>query len=250
MTWNDIQTEILKDNYCKISTPTLSKMLNKSVNSIQHKAFRLKLKKGSKFSHNNNFFEEITLQNSYWAGFIAADGCIQNNSSSLVVRLQTKDEQHLALLKDVLKFTGTIKKYPSKSHKTGEFLDLSIHSAQKICESLHVNFNITPRKSLTLEPPLNITDDNHKIAYIIGYIDGDGSIGRYGKKKELRISIVGTKLFLDWIRGIINCGSKIHAVKNKNYFQYALTGKNADNFIKKVKLLNLPYLKRKWEIER
>lgn len=84
--------------------------------------------------------------------------------------------------------------YVVRDYKSHEYdcVALSITSP-KICADLLKNFNITNNKSLTLispELPPELID-----AFIIGYIDGDGSIGLYNSEntqKFLRISILGT----------------------------------------------------------
>lgn len=148
---------------------------------------------------NEDFFAEPNLENSYWAGFIAADGNVwQPPGRSLVlsIGLQRRDGAHL---EELQKSIGAGKLYQidtfdEKYGKVRERSEYQLYS-NKICSDLEMNFNITPKKSLTLEPP-ELTDDN-ALAYIAGYIDGDGSYGLSGARP--RIYIRGTYDILSWI---------------------------------------------------
>ena len=49
---------------------------------------------------NETFFEKPSRVNSYWAGFIAADGCVYRNT--LKITLSKKDKAHLEALSSQL----------------------------------------------------------------------------------------------------------------------------------------------------
>lgn len=151
----------------------------KSVNSRKVRTYNI----------NDNFFTVVDQCNSYWAGFIAADGNISKDYKLLSFGLAAKDK---IILENFIKDTNSenvIREYKSNSK---DCVALQITSEQ-FCKDLFINFNITPNKSLTLSPPENLTNEL-KDAFIIGYIDGDGSIGLYKSKKQksLQISILGT----------------------------------------------------------
>jgi hypothetical protein len=64
-------------------------------------------------------------------------------------------------------------------------------------EDLAWNFKITPRKSLTLEPPdLPLSLARH---FIRGVVDGDGSVYR-DRLQRLNLSVRGTANILRWIK--------------------------------------------------
>lgn len=61
----------------------------------------IKLHTTNKIKHNTEFFKEPNTLNSYWAGFIAADGCIQqykdNRQPTLAINLKSSDINHLEI---------------------------------------------------------------------------------------------------------------------------------------------------------
>ena len=134
---------------------------------------------------NHNFFAEDNEKSFYWAGFIAADGCIVKNS--ILFGIKSTDANHLEkFLSDIesdykVKIISKIDERPNfPNYITARCCVTSI----KMVEDLK-RFGIGPAKSLTYEmPDLNPVYLNH---FIRGIIDGDGSIGKYG------IQFCGTK---------------------------------------------------------
>lgn len=224
-----------------------------------------------KYKVNDNFFETPNLINSYYAGFIAADGCIRvtkTGAKYLMFGLSIKDKCLLENIKKDLNFEGPITEYPKLTKK---FVRLIINSP-KICEDLEKNFNITPRKTFTLIPP-NINKTSLIDAFICGYIDGDGTICfshdyKNGKQKKCCISLIGTFDFLTWIN---NRFKEIYTPKNKNsknkkpfisksgfgnkrkddrqIFTISFSDKWARNIILNMTQYSIPFLKRKWSDE-
>lgn len=200
---------------------------------------------------NSNFFSKPNLLNSYWAGFIAADGNLEKNTNKLIIDLANKDVRHLYKLKKYLNFNGKIRyyKYSDRSYVRLGFKNL------KICSDLKKNFNITSRKSLTLKPPKGLTK-KQALAYIAGYIDGDGSFNintMYKKNKKhiyLRLSILGTKNVLSFIEKILSAKGKIYR-QNERIFQLVYWGDAKVTLVKKQILnLDLPLLGRKWFLKK
>lgn len=144
---------------------------------------------------DKTFFSEPNINNSYWAGFIAADGCIVGNR--LVINLAVKDKDHLQVLATSL---GTyLYEYTTKQYSC---VRLAMRSMQ-IAEDLYNNYNITSKKSMTLQPP-NITDEKQIQAFIAGYFDGDGSLYYFQNRGYTypAIEILGTDTMLKWIDSI------------------------------------------------
>ena len=197
-----------------------------------------------KYKRDSSVFSKKTLNICYWAGFIAADGSV--NTNSLRMCLSKKDKNHLLKLKEFIKYEGVLYDYGIKTN-----IQLDIYDKQ-IVKDLYNNFNIKSHKSLTLEPPKDLTYDQ-ELAFIIGYIDGDGVIGINSFKKKdktykyLRLRIIGTPIFLKWVNKIFNKNnkpkihnkSKIHIISFSNLKLI----KKLNNFRLENKL---PVLSRKW----
>lgn len=149
----------------------------------------------------NDFFGSYNPVNCYWAGFVAADGWVEN-TANIGIELSSVDIQHLCKFAKLIEFTGKIytRVRLIKDEKKQEMCNIRFISDQ-IKEDLENNFLITPRKAKTLLPP-NISNDlaHH---FIRGYIDGDGCY----RKDYPSVSIRGTKEMLAWIKEKIrfNC---------------------------------------------
>lgn len=142
----------------------------------------------------------------YWAGFMAADGCIKasgkNKSLYLSIGLAEKDTEHLQTFRTWLRSTHTIgyRTATRSSH-------LTIGDKQLIKDLMEI-WNIHPRKSLTLEPP-NCAPAVYT-HYLRGLFDGDGHFGIYkrtlkpknGKEypyTAAQISVVLAPTMTDWL---------------------------------------------------
>lgn len=232
---------------------------------------RLNLKKykifeAAHYYQNDNFFSEYNEKSMYWAGFIAADGCIidppkSSQSQKLQIGLCTKDIFHLKkFLKDIESnrlIRSTIR-YDDTTNAGIKYSSMATVTSQQICNDLLKNFNITPRKSLTLQFPEQIF--NHPLVhhFIRGYMDGDGSIGRYEQNNHLcaKFALIGTKLFVEKCREIlirevgINKESK-HIYPGKNCWKFDMGGNivviDILNYLYKDSTI---YLDRKHQIYR
>ena len=218
------------------------------------------------YNVNDNFFEKPDVLNCYWAGFIAADGCIieGKKQNRLSIGLATKDFEHLNIFKNDINFDGSIRNtYVKKTYKNEEKIfetsKITITS-QKISDDLYKNFNITPRKSLTLLPP-NLSDTNLIDAFICGYIDGDGTVYLYkdnvrNVQDTLVITMLGTYEVICWIKERFTqiIGKELGTIQKqhnseKNTYSYRITNMGAREIFKHFYNLNVPKLKRKWTDE-
>lgn len=204
----------------------------------------------SKYKKDETFFNNG--QNAYWAGFIAADGCItldKYGNPSLEIMLSRKDSEILETFKKTTRFTGKIT-YRDNTVK------IKIHNCRPWISDLYQYWNITHNKSLTLQPP-NITDLNLCLEYIIGYIDGDGSIGltSSGKSgyKYLGFGISGTKDLLSWIADTLHKIEDTEYIVPKprngsgNVYQIGYKNKRARNLLEQLNNIDIPFkLSRKW----
>lgn len=226
-----LDTELLQDLYVNkgIGTNKLSLFFNVHRTTIQRQLKKLKIPLRKTSPHTNydvNFFKEFNPESCYWAGFIMADGCIRSERSTLEIGLHNKDRCHL------VKFLTAINKESVHIIEYKNASKISI-SGRWFCNDLLTNFNITPRKSLTVKFPANLPVEfyNH---FIRGYFDGDGCITRTTCPS---ISILGTHPFLDTVRNIFfdtlsiklkskNLITPIH--KNEgNVYSIHYSGKNA-----------------------
>lgn len=191
---------------------------------------------------NDKFFSKTNIKNSYWAGFIAADGSIHLRRPLLEIALNKKDKKHLLKFKKAIK--SDKKMYFNSGDNTYKF---SITSKEYV-KYLNENFNITSRKSLTLKPPKGLTR-RQQLAFIAGYIDGDGCI--WFRNNNIVLEILGTKKLLTWIKSILikqfNYKNSLKISKKGNIFKLRATSNNIRNVLKTIKR-NSPVMERKWNL--
>lgn len=200
---------------------------------------------------NENYFNIPNIENCYWAGFIAADGNIyqhpnENWQKKLSIGLSKIDVEHLERFKNDIGYTGNIHSFTSSQGRDTVSIQIT---SNKICDDLENNFNITQRKSNTLEPPYTLNNEVLIKSFIRGYIDGDGSIGVY--RGYGRLSILGTKKFLEWIRYQLGlyCNIEMNSVKqskNKKLHYMYVTGIKCKQVLFDLRRLETPFLQRKW----
>lgn len=214
--------------------------------------------KRKKYSLNDFYFNEKSQQSAYFAGLLAADGCLISKGNSVTLGLKREDRYILEyFLKDI---QGN---HPIKDNlEKGKFLSSKIEIASyQVRQDLQNIYNLTTKKSLTLVPP-NIETNDLVDSFICGYIDGDGSIflsspRNENSQKNIIISILGTKEMLEWIlekfKVVLNT-DKLATIKQKrnngkNTFVLTISNKIARSLF--IHYYNLPIkkLERKWKSE-
>lgn len=220
--WLLEEDEILKYIYGKVKIEHVLEMIPRHTYGSIHKRVKFLGLKGDpklaqkKYTINKYFFSDLNTESCYWAGFIAADGCI-GKGSSIHIGLSTKDEEQIVKFIQSVGYNGYIKRgrLINKNGSISYYSRVSVWSVPQWIEDLNLKFNITKRKSLTLKPPTCL-NNQQSLSFIAGYLDGDGSIklayrkGRNGfckikpSRGQLEVSIVGTVEVLKWISSVVN----------------------------------------------
>lgn len=188
----------------------------------------------------------MSLQSSYWAGFIAADGCIYPPEHKLSIELSNRDCNHLQRFVDDIGWDGAVR---YRDRTSGRMCRVQIGSSRKYIQDLQEIYNITRAKTYTLKPP--DLDTDHKYAYLVGLIDGDGCIGTTkGNPRYPELTIVTASLELaSWLNTELNLiadrtGNSIYTVGKTHFVKYS--GCYARIIILKLKEINVSKLERKW----
>ncbi len=147
---------------------------------------------------NTDFFVKLSPISAYWAGFIAADGCLSHRGKMLSIGLNRQDAGHLNKFAKAINTNAKI--WYTKSNNS---VHISIYS-EKVFDSL-LSLGITPNKSLSIG---NVNIPYNLISHFIrGVFDGDGYIG--GRKiTHIQFFISGNGLFLQQIQNVLvkECG--------------------------------------------
>ena len=203
-----------------------------------------------KMTLNDYYFDNISPETSYYAGFIAADGNIDKNNKKLTISLSSKDRKHLETFLEKIESDSKIYEY-----KTNGF-DIStiVINSEKICSDLLKNFNITPKKSLTYTPP-TFNDNTLKDSFIVGIIDGDGTISftKSNNKTRMYISLIGTFETIMFVKNrfeeILGKSTSSPYKRSENTYTIRISDKTARLIFEHYYSLNIPKLERKWKTE-
>lgn len=257
--WSELEDECLRLNYGKMPRKKLLELLpGVSLQDIKSRAFGLGLKgdvsfvqkqarvgKGRKYDIDFSFFDIIDSVRCYWAGFIAAIGDLNDDRSRLALRVNKIDLCHLERFREVVGYTG-------KLHELDNQVLLQCHGVSGWLDNLNRNYFLTPRKSSTLQPPIELDEDN-SLAYIVGYIDGKGEIKI--SDDGLVLELYGTQDMLCWIKvwfdRLCPSVSRRYAVvrpcRSGVLYKYFVTGFRAGYLLRRLNSLEIPRLERKWK---
>ena len=257
------QKEFIRKKYGKITYVEMSKQLNVNKSFIiafcnkdkivdLEKCSKLRSIEGKKRKVkkcNDYYFSIPNLENSYWAGFFAADGNV-GSYNRVALQLSVKDIEHLRKFYNSLEADNKFTVYKRKNGI--EMCSFSVNSEQ-IVNDLKNNFNITPRKTFTLEFPEQLSDEN-KLAFIVGYIDGDGCISKRVGYNLCAISIIGNYKFLSSLKNTLYglCSEEqkntSEVRKKDGIFSIVFSKKATVKLLKnKADEMNIPKLSRKWD---
>lgn len=272
----------IEDNYYLLTWDEMSSALGRAVGSIRRRARSLGLSDSDRnlkiqekvqgwYSYKEDYFSTPNLENSYWAGFLAADGNVQithkENGAirrTLQLALSSKDRQHIEKFCGVLLYTGPIRDYTTKESKykdkvvrASQMSGIRVNITEDMVVDLKRNFNVVPKKSLILEPP-NLIDRSLILSYCVGLLDGDGTLSRTRSRESVfwYISFNGTKKVLEFIKSNLDIWfphtspySKVSCVRPTPYnvFNYKIKGERAIRIADSMLEIDIPRLSRKWE---
>ena len=270
--WTKEEDDVLRENYATIKSlhDLVPRLPGRNYDSLRSRANLLGLLRWIDFTCDENYFETPNIQNCSLAGYIGADGCIQNTKTNLKLEfhISRDDEKYLLKIKELLKFTGNItySEHQNKidfvregKHYFSDKLSLMCKmgiTSKKLCLDLEKNFNIVPRKTHILKAP-NITDIKQKLAYISGSVDGDGYITKTDRKdtgnESYIIGFMGTTELISWIKQTLdslvpsNKENKFKSTDSANVVEYKIMNARAYWLGKMFLSLDINRLDRKWD---
>lgn len=257
--WLDEEIDILVNEYANVSIDDIIKLIpNHSRQSICRKASYLGLTNFTKnqsksqkiYTYNENFFDVPNVQNCYWAGFLAADGYL-GKDGNVKIALATQDSIIVDNFKQQVNYNGPIKYVTYYNH---DYVMVSIWGAHRWHSYLVKNWNIPlEQKTYRLGPP-NLKNVALRYAYIVGLIDGDGSIYYTGTNKStICLGFCGTLPIVTWMADVWSkiIGKDIAIKLNGNSllnYQIRIFSSNAIKVCRELMITNIYWkLERKWE---
>lgn len=136
-------------------------------------------------SVNNTYFDTVNINQAWLMGFIAADGTISKDKNLIKIGLSSQDREILEKIKAELKIAREI--HDSCTNNGYAVSELAWSS--KNHKDFLAKYGIVNNKTYHAMQVPNFTDKKLILAFILGYMDGDGSIS-INENKYLRIRIV------------------------------------------------------------
>lgn len=137
----------------------------------------------------NTLFSCFSANECYWAGFIAADGCVYKNR--IILEVSSKDYNHLLSFKNFSRCRNNVRVFDRGEKSYCNFRFRSSH----VAKNLDIYFNVRPRKTYVYIDPPSLPSYNIR-DFIRGYIDGDGSIYMNSGYIRLKITSSSERLLL------------------------------------------------------
>lgn len=185
---------------------------------------------------------ENTPQAFYWIGFLLADGSFVDGRLSF--SLKKDDAEQIHKFGEFINYTGSY----GVSEKTESIKCKDLDTVTQICEKFDI------KASKTYNPPKSIIifEESLVIALIAGFIDGDGNICNQTGRDDFKLRIknhVSWLPILKEINNIIYPEKDVCKINSQGYAELQITNsKSLQELKKKVLLLNLPIMSRKWDI--
>jgi hypothetical protein len=231
--------KILAEDYA-VSATWMRKFLLKNNIKIVHNT------KQRKF--DETFFFTPSMRLAYFMGFCLADGSITapvDHHSTLEISVHTQD---ISLLEKFCEWTQYDVNFITK-RKDKELLRLCYNN--KIFKEDFSKWGLVNNK--TYEPQIPVVSQEHIKPFLIGYIDGDGSINF--SKEGNYFNVVGHRKIIDWFCDTIkelgfNLPFKFEDIEGKVWKRARIYKR--DNIVSMIKCLDIAqyqdiFLHRKWD---
>lgn len=151
---------------------------------------------------DEHYFDVIDTQDkAYIAGLLWSDGCNQLHRGTITLQLQERDSYILEEIKSVSKNERPLYKINLNDKNPNWQNSITLTWQSKHMSQMLNDYGMVPRKSLVLKFP-SWLDESLYPSFLRGYVDGDGSIYCSCERNVFRISMVGTKMFLDVVKKV------------------------------------------------
>lgn len=217
--------EFIKTNFYKMSQRKIAKILGIGKTTVNQWSQSIGLA-FKKHTVNDDYFKHWSVDMAYIFGYICANGSIawdiKKGYYTMSITAAEKDKIHLEKIRKIIMSSN-----PLLYAKTTKSYRLIVNS-KILCRQL-IKMGVIPRKSLVLKFP-NVPK-NYLKDFILGYVDGDGSLRYFNRKRSpyFELSICsGSFDFIASLKKIIaqqvGVESNISKTKNECYLlRYSCT---------------------------
>lgn len=194
-----------------------------------------------KYSVNEHVFDLLTPVSSYWLGMMASDGYILRDRDAFGLHSCQKDRKHIEDFKSFLEYTGEVK--DRVVHCKGKEYGASgiiVTSAYLI--HLFNQYGIVAAKSNQDIDYIDKIPLVFKIFFIVGYLDGDGSVICREKDNSYEFTIIGNLQCLismqKYLRSFCDIDCSVKPTKSNKYILRICRYESVYNFSKYYLNLN------------
>lgn len=190
-----------------------------------------------------------TCESYYWLGYLASDGSFKLDAASKISRisLRVNDKESVEAFKKFLEVDNKIS-------QVGACYKINVMD-RSTCQTLIDKYKVSNKKTYNPMIVRNLTEDKF-VSYLIGFIDGDGSIKLQTKRSTPKISI---KCHFSWLNEMLYWHSQLEQftgeiiappkINNQGYCSWSIASLIVIKYVKlKSRKLQLPCLKRKWDV--
>lgn len=246
--WSLKERELLIELWPLVEGKEVARRLGRSYNSVKGMARKLGVRGRSistikrKYQFNDESFSDLNnLETYYWAGFLAADGYINDKRKHLVCALSTKDQRHLRKLSKFLKN----KKPLAHIHSNGKpQVRMEIYGCLKIISDLK-SLGVDHRKIRIY--PKNISRRDALVAFVAGLLDGDGSLIWSASQLKYIQFCQQSKRLARLVQKTVSYGRLKKLTPQGKVWVFGVGNPACSEFRREVLRLPLPLLTRKWK---
>lgn len=220
-----------------------------------------------KYVYDATYFDELTLENCYWAGILQTDGCLLRNSRTgyltIVWGCAAKDKPLMELFKRHINSTHPIHMQQKKcalstvdTEKLHPQCKIVFEGAHQWAASLKRHFGFDHNKTLRTLPP-KLPSLKHRLAFLKGLVDGDGCITQDGTNKGISFSFCGVnREIVQWVKDTVdslelpslsNRDASVAQREDESCHYYRISGLTAAILHQILYRLPTPHLARKYE---
>ena len=184
------------------------------------------------FPLNHSVFSVFTPESAYWAGLLSADGSVKHHQTKYLLELGVTDRE---LVSGFQKFLKTSKPISTMIRPGAKPLYTVSISSPYLVDDLKL-WNLEPRKSRFNKIPDCIRDNSELLScWIIGLIDGDGSVFTVDGGKSCCITVLASKEIISFVQPYVGIRSCVEPEKDvENLFSLRYHGKYAIEFYRKI----------------
>ena len=174
---------------------------------------------------NHNFFDSINNHiKAQILGVFFADGFIGKYNENYLsgIKLQEPDKEYLDSMRNILELKRPLTCYPPEKDNHQYLYQLSVSS-----KKIYDNLKKYGMKKGIRNPPKNL-DEKYVNSFILGFFEGDGSVGNVSDYKYWLTFVSISSKFLEYIKKYVEKNCKVNNVnilKKNNAFYLSWQGK-------------------------